>query len=93
MSWLRELPAAIAGLAEDFARDSMIVGTATVSVLLAIGGALSGEAGSVAAGLVVGLGGAVLVLTAAARKWRRGLQWLVIAVVLAADLAVLVLLL
>ncbi|TDC49260.1 hypothetical protein E1212_18860 [Jiangella ureilytica] len=91
--WVRDLPGALASLAEDFARDSMIVGTATVSVLLAIGGALSGEAASVAAGLLVGLGGAALVLTAAGRKWPIGLQWLVIAAVLAADLAVLVLLL
>ncbi|MBB5788986.1 hypothetical protein [Jiangella mangrovi] len=41
----------------------------------------------------MGLGGAVLVLTALARKWPRRWQWLVVAVVLAADVAVLMLLL
>lgn len=87
-AWVRDLPGALAGLAEGYLRDSMIIGTATLALIVAVGAALSGSGGLLVVGVLVGVGGAVLVLTGVARKWSLGKQWLTIAVVLAVEIAV-----
>ncbi|WP_053202613.1 hypothetical protein [Jiangella muralis] len=80
------IPAALSSLAEGFVRDSMIIGTATLALLVAVGGLMSGSAGPAVTGVAGGVGGAVLLVATVARHWPVGRQWLAIAVVLAVQI-------
>ncbi len=79
--------AGLSALAEGYLRDSMIIGTATIGLIVAVGGLLSGSAGPAITGVVGGVGGAILVLAAVAKHWSLGRQWLTVAVVLAVQIA------
>ncbi|TDE02567.1 hypothetical protein [Jiangella asiatica] len=84
-AWARFVPTALSALAEGFLRDSMVIGTATFSLIIAVAGLLSGDTGKAVVGVVAGVGGAVLVVAAVARRWPTGRQWLTIAVVLVVE--------
>ncbi|SEE86566.1 hypothetical protein [Jiangella alba] len=79
------IPAALASLAEGFVRDSLIIGTSTLALVVAVGGLLSGSAGPAITGVVGGVGGAVLLVATVARHWPVGRQWLAIVAVLAVQ--------
>ncbi|PZF81289.1 hypothetical protein [Jiangella anatolica] len=82
--------AALAGLAEGFLRDAMIIGTATLALVVAVAGLLAGSAGQAITGLLAGVGGAIVLVAGVARQRPVGRQWLAIAVVLAVNVALIV---
>ena len=79
--------AAAAGLLEGLARDALVTGAVLFGLITSVAGATSGEPAWVAAGLSVGVVGLVLPFVALGRKWSVGRTWLVLAGVLAAEVA------
>ncbi|WP_116948875.1 hypothetical protein [Jiangella endophytica] len=82
-----DVAAILSALAEGYLRDSMIIGTATLALLVGVAGLLSGSAGQAVTGVVAGVGGAVLLVATVARRHSIGRQWLVIGAVLAVQIA------
>lgn len=85
-AWARFVPTVVAGLVEAYLRDTIAIGAATLSVLVLVVGALSGDGWWIVVNVVAGLGGAVLVLTARSRRWPIPQQWLAIIAVLVVSL-------
>jgi hypothetical protein len=89
-AWTRFIPSALVALAEGFLREALITGAVLFSVIAAVIGATSGDVAWVAACVVSGVVGVVLVLVAVARHWSFGRQWAVILGVLALQIVLMV---
>lgn len=88
--WWVDLPVLLSRLAESYLRDSMVTGTVVVALVVAVGGLLSGSVGPAVTGVVVGVGGAVLLIATVARRRSPARQWLTMVVVLAVEIALIV---
>ena len=79
---------AAASLLEGFGRETLITGTVLFSLIVAVGGPLTGEPLWLVVGLAVGLAGLVSAVLTLGRKWTVRRTWTVLPLALLADIAV-----